>query len=110
MAEYLLRRWIRFSLSIGEEAAVVASAAAIQDNDEVFAQYREQGVLLWRGFSLDEIAHQCCSTVKEPAKGRQMPVHYGSKKLHFQVISSPLATQIPHAVGAAYAIKLGNGG
>lgn len=34
-----------------------------------------------------------------------MPVHYGSKKLHFQTISSPLATQIPQSVGAGYALK-----
>lgn len=35
-----------------------------------------------------------------------MPVHYGSKKLNFQTISSPLGTQIPQAAGAAYALKL----
>jgi 2-oxoisovalerate dehydrogenase E1 component alpha subunit len=34
-----------------------------------------------------------------------MPVHYGSKALRFQTISSPLATQLPLASGAAYAIK-----
>jgi 2-oxoisovalerate dehydrogenase E1 component alpha subunit len=40
------------------------------------------------------------------AQGRQMPIHYGSKELHFHTISSPLATQMPHAVGAAYALKV----
>jgi 2-oxoisovalerate dehydrogenase E1 component alpha subunit len=35
-----------------------------------------------------------------------MPVHYGSAKHHYQTISSPLATQVPQAVGAAYACKL----
>jgi 2-oxoisovalerate dehydrogenase E1 component alpha subunit len=39
-------------------------------------------------------------------KGRQMPVHYGSARHHFQTISSPLATQLPQAAGAAYACKL----
>ena len=34
-----------------------------------------------------------------------MPVHYGSKELNFQTISSPLGTQIPHAAGSAYALK-----
>lgn len=38
--------------------------------------------------------------------GRQMPVHYGSKEFNFQTISSPLATQIPQAVGAAYGFKI----
>ena len=35
-----------------------------------------------------------------------MPIHYGSKELCYQTISSPLATQMPHAVGAAYAMKV----
>ena len=35
-----------------------------------------------------------------------MPVHYGCSRLHFQTISSPLATQVPQAAGAAYACKL----
>ena len=34
-----------------------------------------------------------------------MPVHYGSAEHHFHTISSPLATQIPQAAGAAYALK-----
>lgn len=33
-------------------------------------------------------------------------MHYGSSKLHFQTISSPLATQIPQASGAGYAFRL----
>jgi 2-oxoisovalerate dehydrogenase E1 component alpha subunit len=35
-----------------------------------------------------------------------MPVHYGSRKLNFQTISSPLGTQIPQAAGAGYAMRL----
>ena len=35
-----------------------------------------------------------------------MPVHYGSKKLNYQTVSSPLATQIPQAAGVAYALKM----
>lgn len=35
-----------------------------------------------------------------------MPVHYGSKALNYQTISSPLGTQIPQASGAAYRLKL----
>ena len=39
-----------------------------------------------------------------------MPVHYGSKDLNFVTISSPLSTQMPQAVGAAYAYKRANNG
>lgn len=38
-----------YMTSYGEEGAIVGSAAALGDHDEVFAQYREQGILLWRG-------------------------------------------------------------
>ena len=71
---------------------------------QVFGQYREQGVLLWRGFTPRDCADQCYSNALEQGKGRQMPIHYGSTKLHFHTISSPLAKQLPHAVGAAYAL------
>ena len=90
----------------GEEATHVGSAVALEQNDVIFAQYRELGVLLWRGFTVQQAADQCFSNDADLGKGRQMPVHYGSKELNFQTISSPLATQLPHAVGAAYALKL----
>ena len=49
---------------------------------------------------------QCFGNVHGHGKGRQMPIHYGSKALNFQTVSAPLATQMPHAVGAAYALKV----
>ncbi|KAI8866568.1 hypothetical protein GQ42DRAFT_181237 [Ramicandelaber brevisporus] len=93
-----------YMTSYGEEA-IVGSAAALKPNDVVFGQYREAGVLMYRGFTLDEFMDQCYSNDKDHGKGRQMPVHYTSEKLHFQTISSPLGTQIPQAAGAAYALK-----
>ena len=78
--------------NIGEEALQIGSAAALQSQDVIFAQYREVGVLLWRGFTLQEAADQCFSNCDDLGKGRQMPVHYGSKKINFHTISSPLGT------------------
>ncbi|CAI5995810.1 unnamed protein product [Closterium sp. NIES-64] len=106
---YEAQRQGRFSFymtTAGEEAVNIASAAAIHAHDHVFAQYREPGVLLWRGFSLADFANQCMGNQLDAGKGRQMPVHYGSAELRFHTISSPLATQIPHAVGAAYGLKM----
>lgn len=79
----------------GEEATHVGSASALSPEDTVLAQYREVGVLLWRGFSLQQACDQCFSNEADLGKGRQMPVHYGSKELNFQTISSPLTTQLP---------------
>ncbi|EJT98596.1 branched-chain alpha-keto acid dehydrogenase E1-alpha subunit [Dacryopinax primogenitus] len=89
----------------GEEAAVVGSAAALSPTDEVLGQYRELGVLLWRSYPLSSIMAQCFSSMDDPGKGRQMPVHFGSPAHHFHTISSPLATQIPQAAGVAFALK-----
>jgi 2-oxoisovalerate dehydrogenase E1 component alpha subunit len=106
---YEAQRQGRFSFymtSSGEEATAVGSAAALTLDDVVFSQYREQGVLMYRGFSVQDMADQCYGNEREQGKGRQMPVHYGSKALNFHTVSSPLATQLPHAAGAAYALKL----
>ena len=95
---------------LGEEAAVTASAAALEDKDMIFAQYREQAALAYRGFSLENFMNQNFSNSKDLGKGRQMPIHYGSKELNYMTISSPLGTQIPQATGYAYGQKLdGNG-
>jgi 2-oxoisovalerate dehydrogenase E1 component alpha subunit len=96
---------------LGEEAAVTASAAALEDQDMIFAQYREQAALAYRGFPLEQFMHQNFSNEKDLGKGRQMPIHYGSKELNYMTISSPLGTQIPQAAGYAYGQKMdGNGG
>jgi len=97
-----------FVESRGEEAAVVASAAALHSDDHIFSQYREHGALLWRGASMESMAHQCCGTRKDSGKGRQMPMHFGDKERNFHTVSSPLATQLLHATGFAYVQKHNN--
>ncbi|MEC9482923.1 MAG: thiamine pyrophosphate-dependent dehydrogenase E1 component subunit alpha [Halomonas sp.] len=94
----------------GEEATIIGSAAALDDEDMIMAQYREQGALAYRGFSVDEFMNQLFGNELDYGKGRQMPVHYGSKDLHYMTISSPLATQIPQAAGYAYGQKLSGRG
>jgi 2-oxoisovalerate dehydrogenase E1 component alpha subunit len=97
-----------YMTSYGEYATHVGSAAALTNDDVIFGQYREAGVLMYRGFTVQDICNQCFSNEHDLGKGRQMPVHYGSRALNFQTISSPLSTQIPQAAGAAYALKSAN--
>jgi 2-oxoisovalerate dehydrogenase E1 component alpha subunit len=94
-----------YMTNYGEEGTHFGSAAAMNDDDLVFGQYREAGVLMYRGFSSHQFMSQCYGNVDDLGKGRQMPVHYGSKDLNFVTISSTLATQMPQAVGAAYHLK-----
>uniref|UniRef100_A0A914DDK5 2-oxoisovalerate dehydrogenase subunit alpha n=1 Tax=Acrobeloides nanus TaxID=290746 RepID=A0A914DDK5_9BILA len=94
-----------YMTNFGEEASHIGSAAALKDDDLVYGQYREAGVLMWRGFPLDQFINQCYGNSRDFGKGKQMPVHYGSEKHNFVTISSPLTTQMPQAVGSAYAFK-----
>lgn len=51
-------RFSFFMTSNGEEATAIGSAAALLAEDHVFSQYREHGVLLYRGFSFLDMANQ----------------------------------------------------
>ena len=95
-----------YMTALGEEAASVGGAAGLKDQDMIMAQYREQGALMFRGFSLENFMNQMFSNEKDLGKGRQMPIHYGSRELNYMTISSPLGTQIPQAAGYAYGQKL----
>ena len=84
-----------YMTNYGEEAAQIGSVAALRPDDLIYAQYREAGVILYRGYSVQNCCDQCCGNVDDLAKGRQMPVHYGSRDLNYVTISSPLTTQLP---------------
>ena len=92
--------------SLGEEASQIAAAAAPRASDWVFPSYRDQGVWLWRGYTLQQYVDQLFGNADDPAKGRQMPVHHAASWLHLVSVSSPVGTQIPQAVGAAYAARM----
>lgn len=69
-------------VSAGEEGIAVGSASALSPEDVVFAQYRETGVFQQRGFTLENFMSQLFANRKDNGKGRNMPVHYGSRKLN----------------------------
>ncbi len=77
--------------SFGEHGCIVGSAAGLEASDLVYTQYREQGAHVWRGFTIEQIINQCMGNVVDAGKGRQMPVHYGSKELNNVTVSSPLS-------------------
>ncbi len=95
-----------YMAALGEEAASVGGAAGLQPQDMIMSQYREQGALMFRDFSLENFMNQMFSNEKDLGKGRQMPIHYGSSELNYMTVSSPLGTQIPQATGYAYGQKL----
>ncbi|KAI1055769.1 hypothetical protein LB506_009073 [Fusarium annulatum] len=96
-----------YMAATGEEAVMIGSAAALEPQDVITCQYRETGVFIQRGFTLEDLMNQLTSNKDDPGKGRNMPVHYsGRKKVGAHAVASTLGTQIPHAVGAAYSLKM----
>jgi len=87
----------------GEEAVSVAQAMVLNNDDMCFPSYRQQGILLARGYPLVEMMHQVYSNSLDPMKGRQLPVMYSSKDHGFFTISGNLGTQFTQAVGWAMA-------
>ena len=87
----------------GEEATSVAPAMALEPDDMVFPSYRQQGILLSRGYPLVEMINQIYSNRSDKLKGRQLPIMYSSREHGFFTISGNLATQFPQAVGWAMA-------
>lgn len=100
---------ITFAISSkGEEACAVAAAAALTPGDWLYPQYREAGIMFWRGATPQEYIHHMFCNAEDPIRGRQMPNHFGDRKLNIVTVSSPIGTKIPHAAGCAYAMKLQN--
>lgn len=91
--------------SLGEEAAIVGSAAALRDQDWIVPCYREVGALLWRGYPLQQYVDHMYGNAGDPVHGRQMPDHTFSRAHRYLCVSAPIGTQIPHAVGLGWAAK-----
>jgi pyruvate dehydrogenase E1 component alpha subunit/2-oxoisovalerate dehydrogenase E1 component alpha subunit len=92
--------------AVGQEAAIVGSAAVTRPDDWIVPALREAGVGLFRGMTLDSYIAQIFGNAADPTKGRQMPCHPCDKEHHYVVMSSCVSTQVPHAVGIAVAMKI----
>ena len=87
----------------GEEAIAVAQGMLLSREDMGFPTYRQQGLLIARGYPLVEMMNQIYSNAADPIKGRQLPIMYSDKDYGFFTISGNLGTQYPQAVGWAMA-------
>ncbi|WP_282935719.1 thiamine pyrophosphate-dependent dehydrogenase E1 component subunit alpha [Paenibacillus sp. RC67] len=108
---YLLQRAgkIGFHVSgIGQEVSQVATAFALEKGKDYFLPYyRDYGFVLAVGMSMKELMLSVFAKAEDPnSGGRQMPGHFSHKKLNIVTGSSPVTTQVPHAVGIALAGKM----
>ena len=91
----------------GHEGAQIGSIWAFERGKDVFCPYyRDMALCLAAGFTPKDIFTGLFGKVDDPSSGgRQMPAHWGSRKLNIITGSSPIATQILHAAGIAYSKK-----
>jgi 2-oxoisovalerate dehydrogenase E1 component alpha subunit len=91
----------------GQEGAQVGVAAALRPgSDWVAPYYRDAGVVLWFGMTAKDQMLSFFARREDPnSGGRQMPGHFGSRRLHIVTGGSPVATQLLHAAGVALASK-----
>lgn len=87
----------------GHEACQVATAMAMRPGyDWAYPYYRDLAFALQYGSTPYEIFLESMNRVGGPSSnGRQMPSHYGNKKLRIPAQSSPTGTQFLQAVGTA---------
>ncbi|MGM7681493.1 thiamine pyrophosphate-dependent dehydrogenase E1 component subunit alpha [Cytobacillus sp. Hm23] len=92
----------------GQEAAQVGAAFALdRSKDYVLPYYRDMGVVLTFGMTAKDLMLSGFAKAEDPnSGGRQMPGHFGQKSNNIVTGSSPVTTQVPHAVGVALAGKM----
>jgi len=91
----------------GHEGCQVGTAWAMRRGTDIWLPYyRDLGVVLVAGMTARDVFLGLFSKADDPTSGgRQMPAHWGSRRLGIISHSSPIATQIPHAAGIAYAAR-----
>jgi len=98
---------IPFALgSEGHEAIQAGAAMAfVRGRDILAPYYRDLGLAIGIGFTPLEVLLSLFARAADHNGGRQFPNHYSSRRIGMMSFSSILAAQIPHAVGAAYALQ-----
>ncbi len=90
----------------GHEAVQAGAAMAFaRGQDLLVPYYRDVGLVLGIGLTPYEVMLSLFARSEDRSGGRQLPHHYASRRLGIQTISSVIAAQLPHAVGAAYALQ-----
>lgn len=92
----------------GQEGAQVGAAMALnREKDYIAPYYRDIGMVIVFGMTARDLMMSGFAKADDPnSGGRQMPGHFGSRRRRILTQSSPVATQVPHAVGVALGAQM----
>lgn len=90
--------------SMGHEA-LAGVALAMAEGDWLHPHYRDRAIVMGRGYSHEQFFLDFYAKRDSSSGGRQMPVHYNSRRHRICSLSSPVATNMLQAVGMAMSLK-----
>ena len=106
---FQLNRQGKVAIAMGSEGHEGAQAGAglafKRGRDLLYPYYRDTGILLACGFALEDLFRSQLARASDSTGGRSSTNHITAKAKGIASISSILAAQCSHAVGAAYAIR-----
>jgi len=95
-----------YTSSAGHEAAHVGSVYGLQLNDYIFPYYRDQGVLLARGVTPEQLLNRYIGNASDDMKGRDLPNLFSFKDRRIFSNAAPIASNLQISVGFAMAAKM----
>jgi pyruvate dehydrogenase E1 component alpha subunit len=95
-----------YTSSAGHEAAQVGSVYGLEPNDYIFPYYRDQGVLLARGVTPEQLLNRFIGNAADEIKGRDLPNLWSYRENRIFSIAAPIASNLQISVGFAMAAKM----
>lgn len=102
---FVSQNMAHFHVSGAGHEATAALAAHLTDHDWLHLHYRDKGLLLARGLSIQEFFSSLLGRSASQPAGRQMSAHFSSPKLKISSMVGPVGNNALQAVGIAAAIK-----